>query len=71
MTEFLVERPGDEGVELFEVFARFFGDVTHDGVNGFRFVIPFFALDDIFGGHPSLGQVDITCVSKMSILSAV
>jgi hypothetical protein len=49
-----IQWPCDEVVDLFEVFARFVGDVSHDGVDRFRLGVAFLAFDDIFCRNTSL-----------------
>ena len=46
-----VERPCNHFIDLFEVRLCLFGNVSHDGVDSFRLVVPLFALDDIFSRH--------------------
>ena len=46
-----VQGPCDHLIQLFQVLFRLFGHMPHDRVNGFRFVVAFFALDQLFGRH--------------------
>lgn len=57
---FPVEWPGDGLVQVLDGDLNLFGNVSHYGVNDFALVVPLIALDDVFGRHSALGQIDVT-----------
>jgi hypothetical protein len=55
----LVERPAYRLVQLLHRSLRLLRHVAHDGGDHLALVVPFLALDHIFGRDTSLGQINV------------
>lgn len=60
MTVFPVEGPCDGLVELLDGGLDLLGDMAHYRVHNLALVVPLVALDDVFGGDSTLGQINVT-----------
>jgi hypothetical protein len=57
----LAQRPRNHFIQLFRVHVSLLGHLREDRVDGLALFVLLFALDEVFGGHAALGQVDVAC----------
>lgn len=56
----LHQRPRYTLIEGLNGCLGFLGDMSHDRVNHFTFVVPLLTLHDILGANPALRKIDIS-----------
>lgn len=59
-----VEGPAHLLVQILEPDAVLVGHVAKDGVHRLSFVVTFFAFNNVIGGNPALGEIDVAWRGK-------
>lgn len=57
----LPQRPNHPPIQHLRIEVVFLCHLDDDAVDGFGFLVLFFAFDDFFGGDAAFGEVDVAC----------